>query len=189
MHRRPTWHPPSQRIFLPSGFVVTMPKPEAMDQKVFDFERSLAADHHLKIRRDGAVCYPHPCLERYVQQQANSSSIEMARIRQKHLWREYQRAKMGQRGGCPHEYPEKEARPSFNRDELQEMKWNYKHFNKMAQADPIKCGLCLRDKINTENWMKGTEVQLIDIAPVYAVPTRNSSLLKTLQKNEAEQKK
>jgi hypothetical protein len=168
MHRRPLWHPETQRIYLPSGFVVTMPRPAEVDEKLNRFEQSLAADHLAKQKRDGEIRYPHPCIERFAQQQARQGNgLEQMKIRQKHLWRQYEQIKLGQRGACPHELPVRELRTNVGRDELKDMQWNHRHFGKNDYTDPTSCGLCLRDAVAADRWMKGTEVQLIDIAPVY----------------------
>lgn len=126
MHRRAYYHPPTQRIYTPSGFAIEMPRQAAVDRKLARVEKLI----YNQARRnawgrslDESVEYAHPLLEGYVRQKlAELRNADLPEIRKKQYERERQERAQGLRGGCISRL-EPRVRAQIGRNEQNDAVW------------------------------------------------------------------
>ena len=161
MHQQAVWHAPTRRIFLPSGFVVTMPMQPNEMRALARQERALL-EQTLRSR-PGAP--PHPCAERIVQRLLNQSAAERAAIAHNRRVREEAERTAGLRGACPHELPDRRLQPNVGRNEQVDMVRRMEQHSKHGESMNLDCGLCARDYCRARRWMRGEGIELLDVLP------------------------
>jgi hypothetical protein len=126
MHRRAYYHPPTQRIYTPSGFAIEMPRQAAVDRQLTHVERLLYAQARRNAwgrSLDELVENAHPLLEAFVRQKlAEMRRGDVGDALKQQYRREREERAVGLRGTCVSRLDPR-SRAQVGRNEQNDAAW------------------------------------------------------------------